>query len=478
MDGICMYSLQEILEIENDEKILSFYYNSTDLLMWPTVRTIVLRSLIDQLVFKKTLCAQPISNDFSLLKRIKCGVGSFLSNIPFLYKSPEIVFLNSGITNILRGQKYYNRVTDDFAGAFEAESLLLENHHNWHNMKPRTNKSVMSQAAFWLLCSGFSKFKKEDTSSIDSFVGYLQDRIETLFAIDLNHHQIEKIRKTLSWTTRTIKFELFLYKSFFKWFKPKVVFFEDGCYGGYGHLIRMCKQLGIKTAELQHGLISKGHDAYNFSLNIKESKVYKEYLPDYFLGYGQWWLEQINADVEKVIIGNPHYENAMKSGRSSKIKSHEQILILSNRAEFDQYITLSIDLQQALGDEYEIFVRPHPSEKGRVVNKVATGDYQGINIDLLDNLYESFANTDIVVAAVTTALFEAIGQVDEIYVLKNNLSDFYTPNSPFEKVDSIKEIKVKLRSPQKNNFKKQDFWADDPVENYKKFMLDKQFVER
>ena len=71
-------------------------------------------------------------------------------------------------------------------------------------------------------------------------------------------------------------------------------------------MIVAAKEMGIRTAEYQHGAVSRGHDAYNVAPGQGSSPEYQKVLPEFFLGYGRWWNEQINVPVTKVAVGNPH----------------------------------------------------------------------------------------------------------------------------------------------------------------------------
>ena len=75
---------------------------------------------------------------------------------------------------------------------------------------------------------------------------------------------------------------------------------EEACYGGADNAcaILAARNLGMVSAEYQHGAVSSGHNAYNFAPAISSAKSYRKTLPDYFLAYGSWWAAQINAPVK------------------------------------------------------------------------------------------------------------------------------------------------------------------------------------
>ena len=71
--------------------------------------------------------------------------------------------------------------------------------------------------------------------------------------------------------------------------KPETVFIN--CYYSLFHqaLIYACNNIGIKTVELQHGLISEGHTQYSPIKNIG-----RETFPKYLLTFGEYFSQFIN----------------------------------------------------------------------------------------------------------------------------------------------------------------------------------------
>ena len=115
-----------------------------------------------------------------------------------------------------------------------------------------------------------------------------------------------------------------LYFRIFQRTKAKIFIRECACYGADSSVANVvARELGIVTAEYQHGSISSGHDAYNFSETLCSSEEYKKTLPQYFLGYGKWWNEQINAPMIKLNIGNP---DRTESPKELKIPQKEKRL--------------------------------------------------------------------------------------------------------------------------------------------------------
>ena len=74
-----------------------------------------------------------------------------------------------------------------------------------------------------------------------------------------------------------------LFRLFFRMYKPRLVFISD--YYNFIHqaAIHTAKKLGIRTIELQHGIINDKHPAYNVFI-----KVDKSFFPDYLFSFGNY----------------------------------------------------------------------------------------------------------------------------------------------------------------------------------------------
>src|SRR5262249_11540305 len=96
--------------------------------------------------------------------------------------------------------------------------------------------------------------------------------------------------------------------------RPRIVVAEEGCYGHMAVFNATARDRGIRVAEFQHGLVTRGHDAYNVGSSLAASGAYRMTQPNTFLSYGEWWNGQFNAPVEqKVVVGNPHRTETLRT---------------------------------------------------------------------------------------------------------------------------------------------------------------------
>src|SRR5690606_22328780 len=139
--------------------------------------------------------------------------------------------------------------------------------------------------------------------------------------------------------------------------------------------------LGLVVAESQHGLVSRGHDAYNVAPALSMGDASRETLPEYFLAYEAWWSQQMNVPVQSVVIGNPRREEQL--GRlcdTASVKT--DALVLGDGIETEWYLGLARQLVAMLPAEWRVVFRPHPMERKKVEAWFPAGMCERVHIDL------------------------------------------------------------------------------------------------
>ncbi len=442
-----MITLQDILEVENTSEVLDFVCPGTDYLLWPRIRASILRMIIGREVYQKQVMDNPgRATPVARLRQVKCLLDGLVHNPRFLHRRAPIVFFSSGITNVRIDGRYLNRVSDYFALCYPESTLLIEDPHEWRHLRPRVNRNVAYNIPFEVLVRLSAKFpwrRQIKREPILTFVGVVDDRVKSIFGSGLSEGQLEYLRVCLFRYCDALKPQLRLYERLYRRLDPAIVFFEDGCYGARGHLIRLADEMGIQTAEMQHGLISAGHDAYNFAPALLASEQYRRYVPRSFLAYGQWWADHIHIPSRIVVVGNPFHEAMHRKWRRDQ-KRKTVILLLSDGVAFPKYLELACQLKRALGNGLEIVVRPHPLERTAVLQQYGRGT-EGIAIDDSEDLYQRLAQSYAVIGEISTALFEALGLVEKIFSLSSPSTSFGLPDNPFEQFSSVDQLVDRLR---------------------------------
>lgn len=465
--------LQTLLEIENTPEILAFTCPNTDYLLWPFIRTTVLRMIVDRELYgSETLIKATTDRLTDYFQMLWCLADGTIHNLRFINHHAKILFFSSGITNVNIDGKYLNRVSDYFALCYPDSTLLIERPHRWQHLRPRVNRNVAYHLPLRVIAAGLERLpvKKTDNKTFLACIAYVDSRLKATLGIEFTASQRRLLQTKLTRYCAGLALQLCMYRSVYRRLNPDLIFFEDGHYGGMGHLIRLAKELGIKTAEMQHGMISAGHDAYNFAPAVLNSEIYRLYVPDYFLAYGQWWADHIQTPAQVINIGNPYYDT-MRRKWKDKIIPQRKILLLSNGVKFDSYMEMAIKLNQMLSGQFEIIVRPHPRERNTALQTYGHL-CEEILIDDSDDLYSRLAESYAVIGEISTALFEAIGFAKKIFSLSTPIAVFGLPDNPFEPVETVEQLVEKLLTNESGRprLDEASIWADNWEIRYRNFI--------
>jgi hypothetical protein len=266
-----------------------------------------------------------------------------------------------------------------------------------------------------------------------------------------------------------IPFKQAAYQKMLGDFRVKLLIKEEACYGPSGLLIATARKMGIVTAEYQHGVVSAGTDAYNFASVILGSAEYRETLPEYFLTYGKWWGEQINAPVKNVAIGNPHRAMRMQRIETESVRPRNDILILGDGFDTPLYLALCDRLVERLGGRFKIVFRPHPLERPNI-DRLVRDLGSAVHIDRNGDIYTSFLTAHAVLSEVSTGLFEAIGLVENVFLWDTPKSRFCYPSYPLEAIRDAEDMELKLACGHNKTIAADDVWENGWEANYRGFV--------
>lgn len=414
-------TLKNFLVIENNNEIFNFKFEFNSILMWPFIRFYIYKKLLS----KEN---RNINSNILSLKRYTfydnvTYIKNIISNNPYkkYSKKYDILMFCSGITNIKRGNKYFNRVNDYFAFIYKDKTLLIEDSNKRKYYIPRFFPNICYHDFIILnsyIKSKFGKVSKKDIITIKNLLNFLK----TVFNEKLQNSDLNIIENSLLSLSKKLRIYNYLYNKLFDKYNPKVIFLEDASYGSRSYILKWAKERGILTIELQHGVLYNNHPAYNYGKSILDSNIYKKYLPDYLLTYGKYWNEQINIPLKKVVIGNPNYsENIKELNFNRKNENKKRILIISNNEIFYMMKKIAIELNVLLDKKnYDIVFRPHPGDfyEKRDSNFVFFKT-KGIKIDTETDVYKSLKDTDFLIGKNSTVLYEAIGICKSIFMIKH-----------------------------------------------------------
>lgn len=394
--------LETLLKFENESKVLTYRYQYKGMLVWPFIRFYLFRKICEETNgFRRRKLSSPQIKSASFAR----NAGQLLFRNPFLSGQKNIMFFISGGTNIKRKDgKYFNRLIDYYAKVYEKNTYVLEL-GGIQNDGTRSIRGVhrgdIIEKVVERCCAGKTVLEK-DRQMCNELIDYLQHAIP----VKVKSGIWNSAREQILWYAQSICYYDRLYSYLIKRVNPKIVFVGCGCYGyQWAVLIKILKEQKICCAEIQHGWVGKTHESYNYSQLLQNSEEYKEYLPDYFLTFGDCWEQNIRLPVKKYVLGNPNF--AQNRGQVSNSAACSKNILFVASTEHKEYIKLLEELLPLLGEEYSIEFRLHPKElaASRWYHKFEK--YKNFKLYSEGNIYEAFGRCEYATSDFSTALFEA-----------------------------------------------------------------------
>lgn len=469
-----MITMPELLSVEDDDSLLEFRCESSGIPLWPGIRNIFLRSMMADLVFGSNLVETRRGRNFrSGPLRALTSVGKAAAHNAVRRNAlrGELLVTTSGAGLILKDGLWFNRLSDYFALSMPDRTVALEDLFKWQWQFPRRNERVLfrTPVALGIYATGRCSVRAHHRRISSDLVRLVRQRAKAQLGWELGHRRERFLVGVLSRFAAGIPVAQRMYRKLLTQVGAKVLLKEMGCYGSSAVFNATARDMGVGTAEYQHGVISQGHDAYNLAPALARSEEYKKTLPQYLLSYGKWWGSQVNVPVEEVVIGNPHRSETV-SGRVRAVADNCDILILGDGLRTDFYLTFACALLRRLGGRrYRVVFRPHPLERETL------REFRNCQcaIDLRSDIYESFSSAHVVVSEVSSGLFEAVGLVERIFVFDTPRSRFSLPAHPFASFVDAEDLVEKLNDNSAGavgNAESSQIWAPGWETNYHSFV--------
>jgi len=454
----------DLLKIEDSKVLFSYQFKGINVPIWFYIRNEILREIIDC----EFLQSDPrvLTHKKKVIEMLKYFLLTLIKN-PFFSNRKDIYIFGSDVVNVKENGKFINRLYNDFYETFPNKTQILESSTNRSYQRPKKHKSIYYSDfldLFAILLSKFVRVEKEDKIAISELISFLKKNVNHESLNDLYFIKLEKILIIIS---KRVRFSSFIYKYLFKIKKPKLIILEDASYGSMAHIILLAKELGIVTAEYQHGYIGLSHRGYNHNLNYKQNS---KYFPDYFLHYGKYWGSQCRLFSKKIAIGSPNISKTLNKYKTKQNKL-KTILFISGGTSPQEVTQLIIDLKKDNQfRDYRILFRPHPAEK--IFLDTRYGLLKDLNIEIYDsNLYEALVSVDYVISdGVSSVLYEALYFMNKIYMMDTRFTKFYEENSIFPTFKTSNELKTLILDNVEVQQDKNDIWDKNWKLNYENFI--------
>lgn len=393
-----------IYEIEKKYDLLNKKINNT--FFWEKIRisvqSIILRKL--SLIEKPHYKAKEKPFD-RLIINFK-GLLNFFSKNPFFAGKFDILIFGSPRRIKLEDGKFYDIYTDYFYEEIKNKYkiIYLEPPYfigNTHFKPARTEKIYYLDIIKTILAPITSKINRKKLVFSNDEVILLQNienEIKSYFNISINLLSIVKHSIFVSIG------EIFWFKKLLCKISPKVSFIV--CSYGNENFIEACKDLNIKTVEIQHGTISPYHLGYNFPLeNLK-----KRSFSDYIFLFGDFWKYCSKFPISKeniISIGFPFIERQKKIYNEKQRKN--QIVFVSQGTVGKKLSLMAYELSKKITN-YKIVYKLHPGEYS--VWRQLYPYLEESDITVIDSnsvsIYSLFAESKIQIGVYSTAIFEGV----------------------------------------------------------------------
>jgi len=472
-------TLNDILRIEDTLEIPEICCPDTGIPLWTAIRDPFLRMILGDMLYGVPIVGESDVPRFGArLRQLATISRSFVHNalqFQALDQQYPIIVMATGARLVEREGHYFNTLSDYFVVAAPNRTFSVEDLFVWKWPFPRHHNNVLLHTP--LRVEGVLKGRLKAGSYRDParvLVDLVSQRAKDMLGWNIGevrHQWLEKIcaNGAASFLPRYRK-----YQSVFKKMGARLLIKEEACYGGADNAcaILAARNLGMVSAEYQHGAVSSGHTAYNFAPAISSAKSYRKTLPDYFLAYGSWWAVQINAPVKKLAIGNPHRAETLGAWVSKSAKDYK-ILVLGDGLETVLYLGLCERLAAAIGSAGEVVFRPHPLERAKVWVKHPGGFVGKVRVDAHQDIYSSFRTIGAVVSEVSTGLFDAIGLVPKIFIWDTPKARFSFPVHPFQcfsDADELARLVLDESAGRVSAEQMESIWAPNWQSNYLDFI--------
>lgn len=450
--------IKNILEFEKNNKLLEYKFKNSDILIWPLIRHKFYR---DSVVDLKERSKKP-------LKMIKYIIESYFNRPSKTDNNYEIISFGpgSGNTEKIDG-KFFNKYHDYYNLIYPKNTIYIETSDNMKYYKPRFFNNTYYMDYYKLKPYINYKIKSiflDYDNYYDDFLKFLYEE----FPIDFSNPSFNNLREYLREQDYTLNIKINIYRELFKKLKPKIIFLNTGFYGHESFIIKVAKDMGIKVAEIQHGVVSKNHGAYNYSKNIINSQKFKEYTPDYFLTFGKYWSDQINIPGKNYVLGNPHFHTKIKKYKNNKVIKNS-ILIISQWTLTEEFIKIANFLSSNMKN-YKITFKAHPNEKKEKINLL--NDFENVELIFNEDIYKLISQNENIVSCYSTALFEALAFENKILILDNDYSKKELPEGfgvRFKELHELKEF-IQQETVIKNNYDVEYFFESNWNLKYRDFI--------
>lgn len=396
--------------------------------------------------------------NFSRLKLLFSSVLKLSWN-PLLASESDFLFISCSRRMLEKDGLWWDIYTDPIIEKMSTPPVVLESHYMTDHYSPVKTPGLRYLDFFdfiTYLMRILKLVKVQYSSNEKKLLRNLRQKIFDVFEVKINIEEL--IQRTLE----ERKARLPLYRLMLRKTQPNLVVLAQGY--EWETMIEACKSLGIKTVELQHGIIYPSHVAYSFPGKSRK----KDLFADYLLLWGEHWKSSIEYPISPhnlICAGFPYLD--LKKEQSYSIDEKKDILFISQDIVGKTLSKYAIALSKDPEIHYRILYKLHPFERlgwkanypDLISSKVVVIDQQNAK------LHDLLAGSIIQVGVCSTALYEGLVFGLNTYLVDEPCIEIMAPllesglakkvSSPDELIECVKE-REEIRSQSIEHFFRSD----------------------
>ena len=394
---------EDFLEFEKENGLFSLEVK--DVRFWERVRFNIYQDLTDDLRLRKSNGPEDSSvGVYSVLKIFYLTLRNFIYKNPVFGDQTDILFYGHRRRKKDSGQ-HEDIYCDPIISELDLDYMYLQEPNNLEHKNPKAEN---------VRYLDFTKFLPKILYKLLKPLYSIGDKREELEKLERDMAERYGVEKNIVEKAHKESFiakvEKKLNKIYLKILRPKVAVFLVSY--TRENQIEACKELGITTVELQHGIIGEAHMGYNYPEGKKS-------FPDYLFTFGDYWKESAKfpIDDEKIVsMGYPYLEREIN--RYEDIEPEDQVLFISQPTIGEELSKVALNLSEQDND-YKIVYKLHPKEYDNWRKEYPW--LENSNIKIVDNdrksLYKWFAQSKTQVGVNSTALYEGRGMGLETFIM-------------------------------------------------------------
>lgn len=243
-------------------------------------------------------------------------------------------------------------------------------------------------------------------------------------------------------------------------------------------LINVCKEKGIPTVELQHGIITETDPIINKCFDRSQIRS----ATDYIFAFGEDLLNRNYSTVDPkniLNIGFPFLKSKLSQDikKPDFMKEGKKYILVVSQSTIGKYLAKFAGKLSALlkGTEYEIIFKYHPQEFSRDYEETKKDNIIEIRNEVDTYTIQKFS--ELQAGVYSTALFEGIGFylptliLENVYGADSILNVCNKMNSGIYKINSADEVLKYLKNPENYKPTESDvqlLWSNSDLEEKEK----------